>query len=159
MRLKLRSEHGFGMIAAIVVLVILSSLAAAIVALSTTQSLVLTQDVLSARATQSARAGTEWGLFQAFSNANAWGGASCDNGTQVAPVTATLDTLAINGFQATVTCWSVRYPEGEMTPGVPRNVRIYHILSVACPAAPCPQTGAATAATSYVERRREAIGI
>ena len=154
-----RFQRGFGVIAAIVVLVILSTLAAAIVALSTTQSMTLSQDILAARATQTARAGTEWGLFQAFSNAAAWNGASCNTGTQLAPVSATLDTSAVNGFQATVTCWSAVYNEGESAPKVSKTIRIYRILSVACPAAPCPQNGAGTTASNYVERRREAVGI
>lgn len=159
MKRNMTLQAGFGVIAAIVVLVILSTLAAAIVALSSAQSTVLAQDVLSARATQTAHAGTEWGLFQAFANANVWGGASCNNATEVAPVTATVNTLAINGFQATVTCWSRQYNEGETTPGVARTVRVYQITSVACPAAPCPQAGAATAAPGYAERRREVVGI
>jgi MSHA biogenesis protein MshP len=142
----MKLQKGFGMIAAIVVLV----------ALSSTQSLVLSQDVLSARAMQTARAGTEWGLYQAFSNAAAWGGASCNAG---GPVSATLDIKAITGFQATVTCRSSAYNEGETAPNISNVIRIYRIESVACPAAPCPQTGPGAAATSYIERRREVIGI
>lgn len=155
----LRLQGGFGVIAAIVVLVLLSTLAAAIVALSNTQSITLSQDILSARAMQTARAGTEWGLYQAFSNASAWGGASCNTGTQGIPVTATVDTAALNGFQATVSCWSAVYNEGETSPGVPKTVRVYQITSVACPAAPCPQTGATTTGPGYIERRRAAVGI
>lgn len=156
----MKKQSGFGAIAAIVVLVMLSALAAAIVSLSATQSATVALDVLSARATQTARAGTEWGLFQAFSGGNGWsGGASCIGATAAAPVSATVDTSAINGFQATVTCWSVTYNEGETSPGVSRVVRVYQITSVACPAAPCPQMGAATAGPNYVERRRAAVGI
>lgn len=149
-------QSGFGVIAAIVVLVMLAVLAGAIVALGTTQNSVLAQDVLAARAQQTARAGTEWGLFQAFSNANAWNGASCDAGTEAAPVSAVVDTQAINGFQATVSCWSKTYNEGETAINTPKQVRIYQILSVACPAAPCPQ---ASAAPGYIERRREVVGM
>lgn len=157
----MRRQGGFGVIAAIVVLVILATLAAAIVSLSTTQSSVLAQDVLSARAVQTARAGTEWGLFQAFSNASVWNGgtASCDAGTEANPVSATVDTSAVNGMQATVTCWSRRYSEGEMSMGVSAFVRLYQLTSVACPNAPCPQIGPDIARASYVERRREAIGM
>lgn len=158
--MKLRGKQfGLGMIAAISVLLILAVLSAAIVALSSTQSVVLAQDVLSARAEQTARAGTEWGLFQAFSNASTWGGASCNAGTPAVPVSATVDTSAINGFQATVTCWSREYQEGEDGAGNPNLVRVYQLTSIACPAAPCPQAGAATAASGYVERRREAVGM
>ena len=152
----MKLQKGFGMIAAIVVLVMLASLAAAITALSSAQSLVLSQDVLSARAMQTARAGTEWGLYQAFSNASAWGGASCNTG---GAVSATLDVKAITGFQATVTCRSSAYNEGETAQGVSKVIRIYRIESVACPAAPCPQTGSGVTAASYIERRREVIGI
>ena len=155
----MRQQRGFGVIAAIVVLVIMAALAAAIVALSTTQSSVLAQDVLSARAAQSARAGTEWGLFQAFSNANAWGGVSCNTANETAPVTATVDTSAINGLAVTVTCWSRTYREGETSLNVSRVVRVYQITAVACPAAPCPNVDAAVARANYVERRREVSGM
>lgn len=154
-----RVQTGFGVIAAIVVLVMLSALAAAIVAMSSTQSVVLAQDALSARAAQTAHAGTEWGLAQAFANANAWSGASCNSATEAAPVSATVDTSAINGFQATVNCWSYVYREGETSPGTAKQVRVYQLTSVACPAAPCPQAGPATAAAGYVERRREAVAV
>ena len=59
-------QHGFGAIAAIVVLVILAVLAAAIVSIGSTQQMTSAQDVLSARAWQGARAGNEWGLYQAL---------------------------------------------------------------------------------------------
>ena len=163
--MKVRStQTGFGMIAAITVLVILAVLSAAIVALSSTQSIVQAQDALSARADQTARAGTEWGLFQAFSDAGVWSkGAStterCSTALPGAPVSATVNTSGINGFQATVTCWSRTYQEGEDVNGTAVLVRIYQVTSIACPAAPCPQTGAATAAHGYVERRREAVGM
>lgn len=160
MRMRTRARlRGFGVIAAIVVLVLLSALAAAIVSLSTTQSTTLSQDILSARAMQTAHAGTEWGLYQAFNGASAWSGASCNSGTQSSPVTATVDTSALNGFQATVTCWSSTYNEGESAPGVSKTVRVYQIKSVACPAAPCPRTGATAAAPGYIERSRFAVGI
>lgn len=154
----MKRQFGFGVIAAIVVLVILAALAAAIVSLGSTHSVTVAQDVMAARAMQTARAGTEWGLTQAFNGASVWGGASCNTGTELAPVSATVDTQAINGFQATVSCWSKTYNEGETTTGF-RQVRIYQILSVACPAAPCPQTGAATAGPGYIERSREVVGM
>ena len=159
MKAVFRGQRGFGVIAAIVVLVMLSALAAAIVAMSSTQGAVLAQDALSARAEQTAHAGTEWGLAQAVANANVWGGSSCNNGSEASPVSATVDTSAINGFQATVTCWSYVYREGETSPGTARQVRVYQLTSIACPAAPCPQAGAATAAVGYAERRREAVAV
>jgi MSHA biogenesis protein MshP len=162
----MRLQKGFGMIAAIVVLVMLATLAAAIVALSTAQNKVLVQDILSARAMQAARAGTEWGLSQAFSNAGAWGGVSCDSTSPPIPpaspstVSATLSN--INGFQVVVSCWSAPYKEGDKTPATAdyNCLRVYHIYAVACPvaAASCPEVGVGASSDSYVERRREVIG-
>ncbi|MBK6638241.1 MAG: type II secretion system protein [Rhodocyclaceae bacterium] len=59
-------QHGFGAIAAIVVLVILAVLSAAIVSVGSTQQLTSAQDVMSTRAWQAARAGNEWALYQAL---------------------------------------------------------------------------------------------
>jgi MSHA biogenesis protein MshP len=55
-------QRGFGVIAAIVILVILAGLAGFIVSISTTQSITFAQDVQGARAYQAARAGVEWGI-------------------------------------------------------------------------------------------------
>lgn len=160
----MRRQRGFGVIAAIVVLVILATLSAAIVALSSTQSQNLSQDILSARAEQAARAGVEWGLYRAFSDATAWNGdtvrCSAASATEAAPVTATVNLAAVNGFQATVRCWSKGYGEGETAPNVSKTIRLYQITSIACPVGgDCPRTGANTASMTYVERRREAAGI
>jgi MSHA biogenesis protein MshP len=166
---SVRAQKGFGAIAAIVVLVILATLAAAIVTLSTTQSQNLSQDMLSARADQAARAGLEWGLFQAFNDGAVW---KNDTSTDLRCSAATDDTKpytatiapAGDGFQATVTCWSKTYGEGETLNSsnavVRRVVRLYQFTSVACPVGgDCPRTGGAIAVPVYVERRREATGI
>lgn len=154
-------QRGFGVIAAIVILVILAALAAAIVSVGSTQQMTSAQDVLSARAWQAARAGNEWGLFQALRTSGDWTeGASNDlcpaagalgHGTAVSQ---TLNLTADTGFYVTVTgdCW--RYNEGESAPGSPSKVRMYRITAVACPAANCPAPGAAPAGPVYVERTR-----
>lgn len=146
-----RQQHGFGAIAALVVLVLLAALAAAIVSLSATQSITATQDVLAARAWQAARAGNEWGFFQARTGGN-WGAGVCDT----VPRTATLNLGT--DFMVTVTCTPFNYSEGESTPGVPRTLRLFRIVAVACPApaATCPNN-AAVASPSYVERTRAVI--
>jgi MSHA biogenesis protein MshP len=59
---RLRCQSGFGVIAAIVVLVVLASLAGFIVSQTTTQSLTLAQDIQGARAYQAARNGVEWAV-------------------------------------------------------------------------------------------------
>lgn len=147
-------QQGFGAIAAIVVLVILSLLAGAIVSVGTTQNMTSAQDVMSARAWQAARAGNEWGLHQALKNLN-WVGAntSCDTASR----TATIDLQADSGVNVTITCDSWLYNEGEVSPGVAQTVRIYQIRAVACPAASCPASDASVAGVGYVERTRVVI--
>lgn len=154
-------QRGFGAIAAIVVLLILATLAAAIVSIGSVQQMGSAQDILSARAWQAARAGNEWGLFQALRAAGIWteGAASdlCPAAGALgagAPVSQTLNLTADTGFNVTVTgsCW--RYNEGETVPGTPRTVRVYRITAVACPAAACPDASAAVAGAGYVERTR-----
>ncbi len=145
-------QRGFGAIAAIVILVILAALAAAIVAINTSQQVSAAQDVLSARAWQAARAGNEWGLYQALKG-RTWTvtpGDTCDS----APRSATLNLGAESGFHVTVSCDSWAYNEGESAPGTAQVVRVYRIKAVACPASTCPASDASVAAAGYVERSR-----
>ena len=137
----MKSQHGFGAIMAIVVLVILASLAAAMVKFSTTQQLTSAQDVLSARALAAARAGNEWGLFQALKGISGCLGA-----------TGTLDLRAATGFKVTVSCFSPPiYNEGG------QSIRIYQITSTACnSSASCPDAAMATS-PGYIERTRQVI--
>lgn len=144
----MKPHRGFAAIAAIVVLVLLATLAAAIVKFGHVGQMASAQDVLGARAIAAARTGNEWGLYQAQKG----GWAACAGTVQ------TLDLSADTGFQVTVTCNSTLYNEGESTPGTPNSVRIYSINAVACnqplAAEPrCPNDGAATSPV-YVERRR-----
>ena len=137
--------RGFGVIAAIFVLVILASLAAAIVRFGVVAQSTGAQAVQSARAMQAARAGTEWGLYQAFKGS--W--TSCSGASQ------TLDLTTDLGLRVTVTCDSRSYNEGESAPGTARAVRVYTIDAVACNApTTCPDNTRATQPT-YVERRRQ----
>ena len=143
----MRPQQGFGAIAAIVVLVILALLAAAIVSMSATQQLTSAEDVLAARAWQAARAGNEWGLYQALKRS------SC--------ASAELDLSANTGFHVTVTCESWQYQEGgESVDGstaktVSVTVSVYRIKAVACPVSTgCPALDARVAAPGYVERTR-----
>ena len=134
-------QRGFGVIAAIVILVIFATLSAVLVRFSTTQQVTSAQDILSARALQAARAGNEWGLYEALGPA-----ANCAAST-------TLDLRAATGFSVTVNCSAKTFNEGESAPGVPRLVTTYSIEAIACNSASCPD--AALAATpGYVERKR-----
>jgi len=139
------SQRGFGAVVAIVVLVILAALAAAIVRFGGVAQATTAQNLLSARASQAARAGTEWGLYQAFKGT--W--TACSGATQ------TLDLTASTGLRVTVSCDSRTFNEGETAPGTPRVVRIYTIDAVACNGSTsCPDNSAAST-PNYVERRRQ----
>ena len=89
-----RASAGFGAIAAIFVLVVLASLAAAIVRLGQSTQTGSAQDILGARAWAAARAGTEWGLYQALKGS--W--TTCSGASQ------TLDLSADIGMRVTVRC-------------------------------------------------------
>jgi MSHA biogenesis protein MshP len=139
------AQRGFGAIMAIVVLVVLAALAAAIVRFGSVAQATTAQNLLSVRVSQAARAGTEWGLYQAFKGS--W--TACSGTSQ------TLDLTASTGFRVTVSCDSRTFNEGESTPGTPRVVRIYTVDAVACSSSTsCPDNSAATA-PNYIERRRQ----
>jgi len=142
--MKTMQHRGFGVIAAIFVLVILSALAAAIVRFGSGAQTTSAQAVLAARALQAARAGTEWGLYQAFKGS--W--TACSSASQ------TLDLGTDLGFHVTVSCDSRSYNEGLQSSGATRAVRVYTVDAVACNSATCPDNSRATS-PGYVERRRQ----
>lgn len=123
-------QHGFTLVSAIFLLVVLAALGGFIATVSTTQHIGSALDVSSASAYQAARAGTEWGLFQAS-------GGACGAITNIG---------AIGTMTVTVACTSVTTDEaGSAT-------KIYTITSTACnlPAGTtCP---GATDNPNYVER-------
>jgi MSHA biogenesis protein MshP len=144
MRTRASPRRGFGSIAILVVLVMLAALAAAVVRLSATAQSSSALDTLSARADQAARAGTEWGLYQAFKGS--W--TSCSGASQ------TLDLRTDMGMVVTVTCTSNTYNEGESSPNVAKVLRVYTIDATACNSTSCPDNVRATQ-KGYVERRRQ----
>ena len=138
-----RREQGLGAITIIVVLVLLAGMAAAIVRLNSAAQMTATQELLAARAAQAARAGLQWGLYQAFKGP--WSACSGDS--------STLDLGAENGMRVTVSCNSTLYNEGESAPGTARTVRVYTLDAVACNGATgCPDN-TMVARPGYVERR------
>lgn len=140
-----RRRQGLGAVAVLVTLVVLASLAAAVLRLSQQANTAVTQDLLALRASAAARAGTEWGLYRAFKGD--W--SACSGST------ATLDLGADLGMRVTVSCDSRSYNEGETTAGVPDVVRVFTIDAVACNAAAACPDAAAAVGQSYVERRRQ----
>lgn len=141
--MKMNRQDGFGYIAAVVIVVALAMLGVAAARLYTTQQTGASQDILSQRAWQAARAGTEWGLYQALRLGN------CG----AAPVT--LNLRAQNGFSVTVTCTAFPFNEGEVlnAPGVSLAKTVFTIDAVACNSNACPDNAGA-AGLEYVERRR-----
>ena len=59
-------QGGFSLITAIFILVIFAALGAAMVTFSTVQHTTVAMDIQSARAYQAARAGIEWGAYEAL---------------------------------------------------------------------------------------------
>ena len=147
----MKRQRGFGAIMAIVILVILAALAAAIVKFGSVQQVTSAQDILSAKAWQAAKAGNEWGLYQALKGAPS----SCVGGAGTP-----LDLSAATGFRVTVICDSFPYNEGQTCttlPCVPTVVTVYRIDAVACNSSTsCPDNTMATS-PNYIERKREVI--
>jgi MSHA biogenesis protein MshP len=137
-------QRGFGIIAAIVILVLLAGLGAAIARLGITQTANATQDMAGSRVFQTARAGIEWGLYRALRNS------SC-------VANQTIDLRTQNGYAVTVTCVANTYNEGEETSATtllvqPLQKTIYSITAVACNSSACPDD-TAVGNSEYVERK------
>jgi len=140
-----RHQCGLGAITIIVVLVVLAGMAAAIVRLNSAAQSTATQELLAARAAQAARAGLQWGLYQAFKGS--W--TACNGAS------STLDLGSESGMRVTVSCNSALYNEGESTPGTPLTVRVYTLNAVACNGSGSCPDDARVARPGYVERRWE----
>jgi MSHA biogenesis protein MshP len=112
------AQCGFGLVSAIFLLVVLSSLGAAIVSVFTIQQASSALDVTGARAYQAARAGIEWGLYQQL-RAPSPGATVCFSDTSFGfPDTTTLRPLTV-----TVGC--------VLTQG-PGTIKRWHLSAVAC---------------------------
>lgn len=141
-------QRGLGVVGAIVVLVMLSALAAGVVRLTFTQQVTSALDIQGARALQAANAGVEWGMYQALKGS--WVG--CTGSSQ------TLDLRSTMGFMVTVNCTSrsPAFVEGATSSGA-RSVRLYIVDAVACTSSTsCPDASRA-ATPNYVERYRQAM--
>jgi len=136
-------QRGLGAITIIVVLVVLAGIAAAIVRLNAAAQTAATQELLAARAAQAARAGLQWGLYQAFKGP--W--AACNGDS------STVDLGSESGMRVTVSCSSTLYNEGESAPGTPQTVRVYTLNAVACNSSTSCPDNALVARPGYVERR------
>lgn len=142
--------HGFAMLSAIFILVVLATLGAFIVSVSTNQQTGFALDVQGVRGYQAARAGIEWGLYQVQASPGYnFGYTSTDPNTRscfVSPTSFTPVAPMLSGFRVTVTCSATLAPGGGPT--------IYVVTAVACSqpdAGSCPNTN--SPGSLYVERR------
>lgn len=158
----MKQQKGFGAIAAIVVLVILAVLAAAIVSIGAGQAIGSAQDVMSARAWQAARAGNEWGLYQALKGT--W--TTCSSASPKQTLVPEI------GFRVTVSCDSKAYYEGDCDPIDPspycvvhptdplkkvKQIRVYTVSATACNSSTACPDNAMAASMGYVERTRVVV--
>ncbi len=133
MRPERSLQGGFGVIAAIVILVIFAGLSAFIVSLSSSQQLGAALDVQGSNAYLAANAGIEWGKFQTAS-------AACSPST----------TLTINGYTVVITCATVN-SGAAVEAGLGS---IYSLVATACNNTSCPN---ASPGPLYVERKIAAL--
>jgi MSHA biogenesis protein MshP len=108
-------QHGFSLISAIFLLVVIAALGTFAVTISTAQQQSAALDVLGARAYQASRAGIDWGAYQVLQN----GG--CPAASQV--LAAMPNTLA--NFRVQVDCLSTPVSEASAT------VTLYQLTSTA----------------------------
>lgn len=120
-------EHGFALVAALFLLVVLAALGAFIVRISTVQHQTVSLAIVSARAYQAARTGVEWGVYQALENG------SCGSSS------LSLTEAGLAGFAVQVDCSQSDHVEGTA------NVAVYTIEAFA-------QTGS-YGQPDYVSRR------
>ena len=139
----MKRQRGLGAVTIIVVLVTLAGIAAAIVRLAAEAQTTAAQELLATRAAQSARAGLQWGLYQAFKGS--W--------TTCSGASSTIDMSAENGMRVTVGCSSTLYNEGESAPGTPQTVRVYTLDATACNSSSACPDNTLVARPGYVERR------
>lgn len=141
--------RGSALVAAIIFLVLLATLAAFLARISSAQQVEAGLDVLGSRALYAARAGAEWGLYRALR------AGSCVPGGQVAhpwpnPIPAAWPAFPVEGFTVTVLCESWPPADEGGTP-----VNLLRITATACNQPDgangrCPNNGPGE---GYVERQ------
>jgi MSHA biogenesis protein MshP len=138
-----RRSAGIGIVTAIFLLVVLSGLGAALVALSGAQSQGIALDEQGVRAYQAARSGIEWGLFQHTRNGGCGGTQSF----------ALPTTSVLGGFVVTVSCTSVDGPAAiDPLTGAAVTLRVLHMRAEACSVALPDTCASAVRGPDFVQR-------
>ena len=140
-----RRAGGFAYIAAIVFLVVLAGFALAVLRLSDTQQITVSQAILGSRASQAARTGLELAFYQLKTP-----------GTECKSVPTWPDLKTATGFVVRLKCSMVTYSEGVKEDGTPVSKTIFELEATACNGSTCPGTNADLANPDYVERVRTA---
>jgi MSHA biogenesis protein MshP len=131
-----RVQSGFALVTGIFLLVVLAALGAFMLFVSGLMTSAGTLDVQGSRAYQAARAGVEWGAYQALRAPPCAGATLTFPGTALAP------------FTTSVTCAATLASEGGA------SVTVTEITATACDAPPCPNPAPGA---NYVERRLTVI--
>ena len=127
-------SRGFAAITAIFIVVVRGALGVAMLVFSSAQQRTAAFDIAATYALQSARAGIEFGAYQALRNA------SC------VPSTSFIPAGTLSAYPVTVGCVATTHTEGATT------VTVYEITATACNRASCPAVPDAT----YVQRQLRA---
>jgi MSHA biogenesis protein MshP len=128
-----RAQQGFAIVSAIFLMVVLALLGGLMVSLSNSQQISAVRDVLGTRAYYAARAGMEWGVYQALRTG------SC-------PASAALPAaVAATGFSVQVACVTNAVPYDEA--GV--SVKVFQITATA--------SAGTAGAHDFAERQLQAI--
>jgi len=120
-------QRGFTLLAGLFILIVLASLGAFMVRISSMQHMASAQDIQGSRAYQAARAGIEWGMYRALQNA------SCVASTSLSGLGGLTD------FGVAVACSPSSYTEGGNT------VNVYDITATA--------TSGSLGSLGYIERQ------
>lgn len=138
--------HGFTLVSALFVLVVLAALGATLAQVSLRQQLGSASELEAARAYQAARAGLEWGAFQVLRNPAPPAAAPGCFGSTSFTITG------LSGFTVTVSC--TRTPgSGTLADGA-TTLAFFQLVANACNApsgGACPGSG--TPQATYVERQ------
>lgn len=160
--LATRAQHGFSIVTAVFLVVVLALLGAFIVSVTGLQQSSQSLDLQGVRAYQAARAGIEWGAHQTLDPNNDINAGSCAAPDMPAcPGAGGITELAagtlagsLSTFSVTIGCTRTATTEGN------RNIWTYEVVATSCNqplgASPrCPNTG--TPSPGYVERRLTAV--
>jgi MSHA biogenesis protein MshP len=127
-------RRGFAAITAIFIVAVLGTLGVAMLVFSGGQQRAAAFDISATYALQSARAGIEFGVYQALQSG------ACAGSTSLTP------GGTLSKYPVTVTCASGIHNEGGP------DITVYEIIATACNRATCPAAADAT----YVQRQLRA---